>query len=508
VSKPQVSGLTAVPLQNLLAKSQPNLECTYIQEPELAFSSKQRCVDPKTGLTAFGPYSRSDASRREQLRVGIVGPAVAIEKATALLVQMTQAIEQNEKVDAVLHPSFPGFNKNDPFQIEIVSQDVWKRSLRPSDIALVENNSDFMARVGLLRNFVSAEVKALSELDTPPDVVICAMTAKLEELCRKGIAEYDATREEEELDEDDDTPGDLEELKAEVGRSFRRGLKAECLNILPTQLIWNRTLAGTKGVQDLPTRAWNLAVALMYKAGIIPWRLADTIEGSCFVGISFFHEDEARSPYLRTSVAQAFSERGEGFVLRGEKFEWNPKDQLEKSPHLPEEQASQLLKQVLDVYEKQVGTYPRKVVLHKTSRYTLEERNGFEKALENVRHYALTTISRRGIFCLRPGTKPVIRGTAIHHGDNLGLIYTMGYVPFLRCYPGFRIPQPLEILENWGSIPFSETAADIMRLTKLNCNTAAFNIRDPITLAFSKKVGEILKLAGDKEPALHYRYYM
>jgi hypothetical protein len=54
----------------------------------------------------------------------------------------------------------------------------------------------------------------------------------------------------------------------------------------------------------------------------------------------------------------------------------------------------------------------------------------------------------------------------------------------------------------------SETAGDVLRLTKLNCNTAAFNIRDPITLAFSKKVGEILKLAGDKEPAIHYRYYM
>jgi len=191
-------------------------------------------------------------------------------------------------------------------------------------------------------------------------------------------------------------------------------------------------------------------VALMYKAGIIPWRLADTIEGSCFVGISFFHEDEARSPFLRTSVAQQFSEHGEGFVLRGERFEWNPKDSLEKSPHLPEEQASKLLKQVLEVYEKQVGTYPRKVVLHKTSRYTQEERTGFEDALANIRHYALTTIGRRGLFCLRPGMKPVIRGTAIHHGDNLGLIYTTGYIPFLRCYPGFRVPQPLELLENWA----------------------------------------------------------
>ena len=28
--------IKAAPLQNLLAKTQPNLECTYIEEPELA----------------------------------------------------------------------------------------------------------------------------------------------------------------------------------------------------------------------------------------------------------------------------------------------------------------------------------------------------------------------------------------------------------------------------------------------------------------------------------------
>jgi hypothetical protein len=246
----------------------------------------------------------------------------------------------------------------------------------------------------------------------------------------------------------------------------------------------------------------------MYKAGIIPWRLADTIEGSCFIGVSFYHEDEAKSPFLRTSVAQAFSERGEGFVLRGESFEWDPRKQDEKSPHLTAEQAQRLVSEVLMVYEKQVGMFPRKVVVHKTSRYAEGEKKGFEEALGKVSHYALTTIGRRGLFCLRPGYKSILRGTAIHHGDKLGLIYTTGYIPFLRCYPGFRIPQPLELMENWGSIPFNETADDILRLTKLNWNTAAFCIRDPITLAFSKRVGDILKLAGSREPALQYRYYM
>src|SRR3981081_3953372 len=62
--------------------------------------------------------------------------------------------------------------------------------------------------------------------------------------------------------------------------------------------------------------------------------------------------------------------------------------------------------------------------------------------------------------------------------------------------------------ENWGSVSLHEAAADILKLTKLNWNTAAFDCREPITVAFARRVGDILKLAKGKEPALHYRYYM
>jgi hypothetical protein len=224
--------------------------------------------------------------------------------------------------------------------------------------------------------------------------------------------------------------------------------------------------------------------------------------------VSFFHEDEARSSTLRTSVAQAFTERGEGFVLRGNSFDWDRRKTGEGAPHLNEEQAKALLENVLGVYKDQVGGRPRKVVLHKTSRYTEEERKGFEAALAGVSHYGMVTVTRRGVFCLRPGKKAVLRGTVVDFGQKRGLVYTMGYVPFLRCYPGFRIPQPVEITENWGSVSLTEAAADILKLTKLNWNTAAFNCREPITVAFARRVGDILKLAKGKEPALHYRYYM
>ena len=77
--------------------------------------------------------------------------------------------------------------------------------------------------------------------------------------------------------------------------------------------------------------------------------------------------------------------------------------------------------------------------------------------------------------------------------------------PYIGAHVGL---QPLEIVENWGSLPFRDVAADLLRLTKLNWNTAAFSCVDPITLAFSRRVGEILKIANSDNPALHYRYYM
>ncbi|MBS1841513.1 MAG: hypothetical protein JSS69_15060 [Acidobacteria bacterium] len=312
-------------------------------EPQLLFGGKSSCVDPRTGLAAYGPYSKTDASRRTAIRVGIVGPADAIDRAVALIERFSQPIDQSEKVDAVLHPPFPGLTAGEPFQVEIVSHPIWRRPLKPADVILVEGDPDFKSRIGRLLSAVLTEIRALKALDSGPDVILVAMSQKLEELCRVGIAKYEITSTHEPSDEDEppsDEPEDLEpdlpegtqeenESEAdpddEGARSFRRGLKAQCLNLLPTQLLWHRTLAGTKGVQDLATRAWNLTVALLYKSQIIPWRLSDVLEGTCFIGVSFFHDDEARSSILRTSVAQAFTERGEGFILQGDSFEWDPK---------------------------------------------------------------------------------------------------------------------------------------------------------------------------------------
>jgi hypothetical protein len=179
----------------------------------------------------------------------------------------------------------------------------------------------------------------------------------------------------------------------------------------------------------------------------------------------------------------------------------------EKARHLDEGQARRLLSCVLAVFKEKIGSSPRKVAVHKSTSYSDTERRGFENALQNIHQYGLITISRRGIFCVRPGHKRILRGTAIPFGENLGPVFTSGYVPFLRAYSGYRTPQPLEITENWGSLSFQQFARDLVRLTKLDLNSPAFCTDVPITLAHCMEFRDVLEALGQRESSIDARYY-
>jgi hypothetical protein len=248
-------------------------------------------------------------------------------------------------------------------------------------------------------------------------------------------------------------------------------------------------------------------LALLHKSGLIPWRLANASDDSCFVGISFYRTSQTASSRTLKTFAHVVSEYGVGFIVDGDVFEWGTGKKGEKSPHLDEGQASRLLSRALAVFKEKIGSAPHKVTVHKSTPYSDAERRGFENSLQNVPQYGLITISRRGIFFVRPGRKPILRGTAIPFGENLGLVFTSGYVPFLRAYSGYRIPKPLEITENWGSLSFQQVAQDLIRLTKLDLNSPAFCTDLPMTLAHCKEIRDVLEASGQKALSIDAKYY-
>jgi hypothetical protein len=227
---------------------------------------------------------------------------------------------------------------------------------------------------------------------------------------------------------------------------------------------------------------------------------------TCHVGIAFYRERLVTDPKMRTSLAQIFSHRSDGLVLRGQPFEW---DRSGPSPHMDASSAERLMREALRLYTRHSERPPLRVVVHKSSRYWDDELNGFKRALEGISRVDLVTFEKRGIQFFRHGNYPPLRGTWVKFDEGNFLLYTRGYIPFIRTYPGMRVPQPLEMVEHHGDAAPDDLLAEAMALTKMNWNCADFACEEPMTLAFARRVGEVLgEMPPGITPQSEYRFYM
>ncbi len=504
----------------------------HLPEPNLVFHKHFRLVDPKTGLGLYGPWALNEEGAPTQIRLGIIGTGETIDRAQQWIRRCANKVhpalpkKRNERVkDPIMFPSFPGMSSNTSFGCDFIVSDNHIETLSSSDIENIINTDDFIKRVNLAIGIIVERLEVISDKPSPPDVVICALPQEIDDYCQGGRPQrgkevkikltprerrvkkkIEENKKKGQLDLFEVFPDTLDEPKSDPTHyNFYRALKAKAMATdMPIQLAWPSTFIGTDSNEDDATRAWNFCVGLYYKAGWIPWKVEGLSQGTCYIGISFYREKEGTK--LRTSMAQAFSDKGDGLVLRGEPFEWNKPG---NSPHLTKEGAQSLLSEVLELYQKHLHHKPTRVVIHKSSRYWKEELEGFKEALKDIPYHDLLTLSYRGIRFLRVGYQPPSRGTVIELDRKNLILYTRGYIPYFQKYPGMRIPQPLEITEHHGDSSSNQICQEILSLSKLNWNTAAFACAEPITLAFSKQVGRILaEVPPGQEPKHWYRYYM
>jgi len=73
-----------------------------------------------------------------------------------------------------------------------------------------------------------------------------------------------------------------------------------------------------------------------------------------------------------------------------------------------------------------------------------------------------------------------------------------------------HVPSPIQIADHVGQdTPRSQLLGEILTLTKLNWNSAAFSGKLPVTLRFASLVGEIMKeIPGDREPLPQFKFYI
>ncbi len=440
---------------------------------------------------------------------------------------------KEKAMDAIANPFFPGLVE--AFDAEFVVGENMTSTLTQGEINSVLSLSFFEQRVTKLVQLVTSKTKVLSEGMQIPDVIIVALPTEVRKQCT--VPKHHRTRGKQPktlahalmkaLQEDKSVgqgqlfePTDEEAAKIaaiEEGRReaeaetsvFHHGLKAAVMpHGIPVQLAWQTTLEGGPTVEDDATRAWNFWTGVYYKAGGVPWRVSGLERGTCYVGIGFYRDRKDGS--LRTSIAQAFSDRADGIVLRSEPFVWS-EEEKSKSPHMPAAHAKDLIARVLQAYQDFHHQQPTRLVVHKWQRYFSEERDGMIEALEeaSIHSYDLLAFGDRDIRFFRAGEEPPIRGTQITLGDKNVLLYTKGFVPYTGEYTGMRVPRPIEIVEHYGSSSLKKLCEEVLALTKMDWNSAVFAQKEPITTAFSEDVGHILaEMPRDIQPRPSYRYYM
>ena len=509
------------------ARRPPSFESGIVMEPVLAFGGGKQHIDPKTGLALYGPYTVTGQPRPTltSVIIGIVGPAAMVSDARQWL-ESCSGILTNDGSQPFLYPHFPGFNESLPFQCQIITGETWSEAIKASDIQAALQPKDFYERVKAVAALYIRAISILAGRDPQPVVILCCIPQDVIDVCtvrkhRPPPKRHLNSWEKKALQKLRDGQGflfqefDPTAVEDDVThQNLRRAIKAEAMAFgIPTQLVWPATLStlaptGHSRQQDIATRAWNFTTALYHKAGGSPWRLAEADPSTCFVGIGFYRELGAHNPRLRTCMAQAFTSAGDGYFLRGNSFEWD--EARGESPHLDTATASALMRDILDLYQKQNrGSLPSRVVVHKTSRFWDDETSALLDAASLVPRVDLVALGSRHIQFYRAGDYPAVRGTYVKFSDSEFLVYATGYVPFLRTYPGARVPQPLDVLEHKGDTPWLTILTELLALTKMNWNTADFACALPITIAFARRVGQVLaEVPHDGVIRPEYRFYM
>ena len=428
------------------------MNVTILPEPALEFGSGGRHIDIRYGLANYGPLDGEQRVERGPLVVGIVGTPACIADLTNWLEHCRMGIEGRKSNQPTLFPSFPGCGPEGAIPTPLLISQQLTRPIPEREFTRLTANADLRTVVRETIEIFEGELEHLAE-NTQAEVLICALPPLLLDYLAGEAVELGGAADGE--GEGAEGIEQAEDDRGAIMPDLHDLLKARAMRLrVPTQLIRPDTYGHAGGrkskgtahrptrLQDEATRAWNLHTALYYKAGGVPWRLVrdSTALSTCYVGIRFYRTLDGSA--LRTAMAQVFNERGDGVVVRGGAAHFDSDD---RQPHLDEVGAAHLLRLALDQYRKTHYTMPARVVLHKSSLYSNQERSGFEQALSerSIHTFDLLTIGPSSTRLFRSGAYPPLRGTLLKLDATTQVLYTQGSVDFYRTYPGMYIPNPL-----------------------------------------------------------------
>jgi len=481
-------------------------EIRILDEPILNFRYGQAMIDPRDGLSIFGPYDTDMPSHPNSVIYGVIGTENGLEKFKKFAKRLIAPVPTDmKKYDYKNWPHFPGFEA--AYECKIPDVPAFTHIVDEGQLMNQVKDYDAHKRAGRLVEMYLEGFDIAAKKDENIGLMFCVVPDVVWKSCRPlssiegGTGERVTAQERRLRRAGRDLFDSYDPRDYSRSVDFRRQLKARAMvHGVPIQIIKESTLTLCGGedaglTRDSPRSAvaWFLSTAIYYKSGGKPWRLGTARDGVCYIGL-VFRRSEVMADSSRTAccAAQMFLDTGDGVVFKGEFGPWYSPET--KEYHLNGEMAKTLLAGVLKTYKELGGKPVKEVFLHSRSPINGEEYDGYQKACRN--NIKLVGIQVRRVDdelrLFRPGNRPVLRGTYLPVSEKKCYLWTSGFKPRLETYDGFGFPAPLSIAVQHGKSDLEQIAFDILGLTKLNYNTCRLGQSQPVTVGFSDKVGEIL----------------
>jgi len=494
-----------------------------LKEPLLKFAYNQMVEDPRDGLTLFGPY---DKGKVTDFSIGIIGTKEGIKRMKSWL-RSAQSPIYYSKAD-IAKPFFPGFEAT--FDVTFNFQNIHELEIQANTLEILYKYIDDYQRVSnivdvyvneLLRFKREEEVKTdLWFVVIPDDVyAMCRPKSKVPKEGGISVGISDSYSRYNKGLFDDEA---IEKLRSAYyyENHFHNQLKIKLLkSSILTQIVRESTIAykdfsNKKGdpkrnLTEFETAiAWNIATAVYYKIGGMPWKLGNVRDGVCYIGLAFKNDETHTDRRIACCAAQMFLDSGDGLVFKGAVGPWyNPND---KEYHLSKESAKDLLRMAIDGFIKKNNKKPKEIFIHGKTFFNDNEWDGFQDSVgDDINLVGVRIINEKYFKLFRDGDFPILRNSLYIKGKNNAYLWTKGFIPRLQSVLGLETPNPLSIQIVRGVSDIKTVCQDILSLTKLNYNTCIFSDGMPVTLKFADRIGEILT-AGPNEQleVLPFKYYI
>lgn len=444
------------PLPIKLSENDNQFSTTYslIGEPMMAINNRQS-HNQISLLFDHGPDELLYAPK--EIKIGVLCPQEDKKRLFAFLKELENGLPDEQRRTDDIVRAFPGFSKLTHTGIKFTGDPEYKPTISQLSDMTQEQ----------LIDFVVAWIRRIEE-KVHPDLYLVFF------------------------------PNELEKFRTVDGVDFHDRLKFKCLSSYKTQLIDEKKTF--KANLDKGKTLFNLSVAIYTKTIGMPWKPLEYNPNKFFLGMAFGQSKNG----INLSCSQLFDGAGRGMKLLVSPVS----NKCQKNPYLSKDEAYHLGSKIREVYYQSSMPFElESIVIHRTVPFKHEEIEGFKQAFSGLKNFALLQIieysdfSGYSIFNNTVFGYPQRRGTVWKISDDEAVLWTDGSVKEDDVIPrrNYRVSTrgvatPIMIRKFYGTQSIEEIACDILKLSKMDFNSAAsLYSRLPVTLKFAKKLSSILK---------------